>query len=141
MGAPLPGQLSFSLCGNTVVAAAGKWDKVEFYTSYFLMLVLLSVLGMRLGFDGVWQMPKIDLALSIIALLLVIGSFWFACQNRCLRLCIIAFASATQLVPMVIREPVLLFPLLGALIPVAILVGCLMALSRKSSSSLPRSGS
>ena len=32
---------------------------------------------------------------------------------------------------MVAREPVLLLPLLGALIPVAILVGCLVALSRK----------
>jgi len=126
---------------NTVVASAGKWDKVEFYTSYFLMLVLLSVLGMRLGFDGVWQMPKIDLALSVIALLLVIGSFWFARHNRRLRLCIIAFASATQLVPMVIREPVLLFPLLGALIPVAILVGCLVALSKKPPGGHPQSGS
>jgi hypothetical protein len=122
---------------NTVAASGGKWDKVEFYTSYFLMLVLLSVLGMRLGFDGVWQMPKIDLALSIIALLLVIGSFWFARHNRRLRLCIIAFAGATQLVPMVIREPVLLFPLVGALIPVAILVGCLMALSRKGRNGQP----
>jgi hypothetical protein len=126
---------------NTVVASAGKWDKVEFYTSYFLMLVLLSVLGMRLGFDGVWQMPKIDLALSTIALLLVIGSFWFARNNRRLRLCIIAFAGATQLVPMVVREPVLLFPLLGALIPVAILVGCLVALSRKRPDGHPQSGS
>jgi hypothetical protein len=126
---------------NTVVASTGKWDKVEFYTSYFLMLVLLSVLGMRLGFDGVWQMPKIDLALSTIALLLVIGSFWFARNNRRLRLCIIAFAGATQLVPMVVREPVLLFPLLGALIPVAILVGCLVALSRKRPDGHPQSGS
>lgn len=116
---------------NTPVAPGGKWDKVEFYTSYFLMLVLLTVLGMRIGFDGVWQMPKIDLVLSIIALLLVIGSFWFARHNRRLRLWIVAFASATQLVPMVIRQPVLLFPLLGALIPVAILVGCLVALSKK----------
>jgi hypothetical protein len=105
------------------------------------MLVLLSVLGMRLGFDGVWQMPKIDLALSTIALLLVIGSFWFARNNRRLRLCIIAFAGATQLVPMVVREPVLLFPLLGALIPVAILVGCLVALSRKRPDGHPQSGS
>jgi hypothetical protein len=126
---------------NTVVASAGKWDKVEFYTSYFLMLVLLSVLGMRLGFDGVWQMPKIDLALSIIALLLVIGSFWFARHNRRLRLCIIAFASATQLVPMIIRHPVLLLPLLGALIPVAILVGCLVALSKKGDNDRPQFGS
>jgi hypothetical protein len=122
-------------------AVPGRWDKVEFYTSYFLMLVLLTVLGMRIGFDGVWQMPTIDLVLSIIALLLVIGSFWFARHNRRLRLWIIAFASATQLVPMVIRQPVLLFPLLGALIPVAILVGCLVALSKKSHGAGPPTGS
>ncbi|WP_108472918.1 LrgA [Rhodanobacter thiooxydans] len=122
---------------NTLAVPGGRWDKVEFYTSYFLLAVLASVIGTRLGFDGVWQMPKIDLALSIIALLLVIGSFWFARHNRRWRLCIIAFASATQLVPMVIREPVLLFPLLGALIPVAILVGCLVALSKKGGNGRP----
>ncbi|WP_426699686.1 LrgA [Rhodanobacter sp. Col0626] len=116
---------------NTPAPVRGTWDKVEFYTSYFLLLVLLTVIGMRLGFDGVWQMPKIDLVLSIIALCMVVGSFWFARHNRRLRLWIIALASATQLVPMVIRQPVLLFPLIGALIPVAILIGCLMALSKK----------
>ena len=126
---------------NAPSAARGGWDKVEFYTSYFLMAVLLTVLGMRLGFDGVWQMPKIDLVLSIIALLLVLGSFWFARQSRRLRLSIIAYATATQLVPMVIRHPVLLLPLLGALIPVAILVGCLVALSKKGGNDRPQFGS
>ncbi|MHB1058025.1 MAG: LrgA [Rhodanobacter sp.] len=126
---------------NAAAAPAGKWSKVEFYASYFLMAVLASVIGTRLGFDGVWQMPKIDLVLSVIALLLVVGSFWFARHNRRLRLWIIAFAGATQLVPMVIRQPVLLFPLLGALIPVAILVGCLVALSKKSHSAGPPAGS
>jgi hypothetical protein len=126
---------------NTSTAARGTWDKVEFYTSYFLLTVLASVIGTRLGFDGVWQMPKIDLVLSIIALLLVIGSFWFARHHRRWRLWIIAFASATQLVPMVVRQPVLLLPLLGALIPVAILVGCLVALSKKGSGGHPQGGS
>lgn len=126
---------------NTLAVPGGRWDKVEFYASYFLMAVLASVIGTRLGFDGVWQMPTIDLVLSIIALLLVIGSFWFARHNRRLRLWIITFAGATQLVPMVIRQPVLLFPLLGALIPVAILVMCLVALSKKSHSDGPRAGS
>jgi len=126
---------------NTPAPVQGTWDKVEFYTSYFLLAVLASVIGTRLGFDGVWQMPTVDLTLSIIALLLVAGSFWFARHRRRWRLWIIAFASATQLVPMVVREPVLLFPLLGALIPVAILVGCLMALSKKRPSGHPQSGS
>ena len=126
---------------NTSAPVRGTWNNVEFYTSYFLMAVLASVIGTRLGFDGVWKMPIIDLTLSIIALLLVIGSFWFARRNRSLRLWIIAFASATQLVPMVVRQPVLLFPLLGALVPVGILVGCLMALSKKRPSDYPQSGS
>ena len=117
---------------NTAVASRGKWDKVEFFTSYFLMAVLVSVIGTRLGFDSVWQMPKVDLVLSIIALLLALGSFWFARHSRRLRLGIVAFAAATQLLPMVIRHPVLLLPLLGALIPVAILAGCLVALSKKN---------
>jgi hypothetical protein len=38
---------------------------------------------------------------------------------------------------MVVREPVLLFPLLGALIPVAILAGCLVALSHKGANGRP----
>jgi hypothetical protein len=126
---------------NTPAPVRGTWDKVEFYTSYFLLTVLASVIGTRLGFDGVWQMPTLDLVLSILALLMVIGSFWFARHHRRWRIGIIAFASATQLVPMVVREPVLLFPLLGALIPVAILVGCLMALSKKRPSGHPQSGS
>ncbi len=126
---------------NTAAPVRGTWDKVEFYTSYFLLIVLVTVIGMRLSFDTVWQMPKVDLVLSVIALLLVVGSFWFARHSRRLRLWIIAFASATQLVPMVIRQPVLLFPLLGALIPVAILVGCLMALSKKRPGGHPQSGS
>ncbi|MEO5830956.1 MAG: LrgA [Rhodanobacter sp.] len=126
---------------NTVAAPAGRWDKVEFYTSYFLMAVLASVIGTRLGFDGVWQMPMIDLVLSIIALLFTVGSFWFARHSRRLRLWIIAFASATQLVPMVFRQPVLLFPLLGALIPVAILAGCLVALSKKNHGAGPPTSS
>lgn len=124
---------------STPAPALGGWDKVEFYTSYFLLLVLLSFIGTRLSFATVWQLPKIDLALSFIALLLVIGSFWFARKRRSWRIATIAFAASTQLVPMVIREPVLLFPLLGALIPLAILLGCLFALSRKGGAAAGRS--
>jgi len=82
-----------------------------------------------------------DLDLSVIALALVLASFWFARHSRRWRLAIIAFAAATQLVPMVVREPVLLLPLLGALIPVGILVGCLVALSKKGPSARPPQGS
>ncbi|WP_158884477.1 LrgA [Rhodanobacter sp. L36] len=116
---------------NTDAPARGTWDKVEFYTSYFLLLVLAAFIGTRLSFATVWKLPAIDLVLSIVALLIVLGAFWFARGRRSWRLWIIALASATQIVPMVIREPVLLFPLLGALIPIAILLGCLFALSRK----------
>jgi hypothetical protein len=126
---------------NAVAPVRGKWDKVEFYTSYFLLLVLVSFIGTRLAFATVWQLPTIDFVLSIIALLLVLASFWFGRHSRRWRLWTIGFATATQIVPMVIREPVLLFPLIGALIPIAILVGCLMALSKKGTSANPPHGS
>ncbi len=112
-------------------APVRSWDKVEKSASWFLLFVLLSVLGMRLGFAGVWHMPPLDFILSSVSLVLVLGSFWFARNHRNWRLSVIAFASATQIVPMVVREPVLLFPLVAALIPVSILIGCLVALSRK----------
>ena len=38
---------------NAPSAARGGWDKVEFYTSYFLLAVLASVIATRLGFAGV----------------------------------------------------------------------------------------
>ena len=126
---------------NTPAPVRGTWDKVEFYTSYFLLLVLISFIGTRLGFATVWQLPTIDLVLSIVAVLLVLASFWFGRHSRRWRLWVIGFATATQIVPMVIREPVLLFPLIGALIPIAILVGCLVALSKKSADVRPPQGS
>ena len=115
-------------------AATGSWSRVEFYTSFFLLAVLATVIGMRLGFADVWHLPTIDLDLSVIALPLVLASFWLARHSRRWRLAIVTFAAATQLVPMVVREPILLVPLLGALVPVAILVGCLVALSKKGNS-------
>lgn len=114
--------------------ARTSWDKVEFYASYFLMFVLASVIGTRLSFATVWQLPTVDLVLSIIALVLVIASLWIARNRRSWRLWIIAFATATQLVPMVLRHPATLFPLLGGLIPVGIMIWALIALSRKGAS-------
>ncbi len=119
-------------------ASPRSWDRVEKSASLFLLFVLLCVLGMRLGFAGVWKVPTLDFVLSVIALVLVVASFWLARNHRRWRLSVIAFASATQLVPMVVREPVLLFPLVGALIPVAILIGCLVALSHKGANSHPQ---
>lgn len=112
----------------------GRWSKVEKVTSICLLIVLASFIGTRLAFAGVWQLPEVDLVLSIIALVLVVASFWFARHSRRLRLWVVGFASATQIVPMVFREPVLLFPLLAAAIPIAIVVGCLVALSKKDAS-------
>jgi hypothetical protein len=77
----------------------------------------------------------------MVALALILASFWFARHSRRWRLAITAFAGATQLVPMVVRNPLLLLPLLGALIPVAILVGCLVALSKKDGNGRPPLGS
>jgi len=111
--------------------ARGRWGRVEFYASFFLLAVLATVIGMRLGFESVWRLPTIDLDLSAIALPLVLASFWLARHSCRWRLAIITFAAATQLVPMVVRQPILLLPLLGALIPVTILAICLVALSKK----------
>lgn len=121
--------------------ARTSWDKVEFYASYFLMFVLASVIGTRLSFATVWVLPTVDLVLNIVALVLVVASFWIARKRRSWRLWIIAFATATQLLPMVLRDPVLLFPLLGGLIPVIIMVWALMALSRKGSNNARVRGS
>jgi predicted branched-subunit amino acid permease len=125
----------------TAAPARGSWGRVEFYTSFFLLAVLATVIGMRLGFESVWHLPTLDLDLSAIALPLVLASFWLARHNRRWRLAIITFAAATQLVPMVVRQPILLLPLLGALIPVVILAICLVALSKKDSSRPPQSRS
>jgi hypothetical protein len=122
---------------NAPMQPQGSWSKVEKITSICLLIVLASFIGTRLAFAGVWQLPTIDFVLSIVALVLVLASFWFARHRRSWRLWVIGLASATQIVPMVCREPVLLFPLLGALIPIAILLGCLIALSRKNTTVRP----
>lgn len=119
---------------DSSVPPQGRWSKVEKVTSYCLLIVIASFIGTRLAFATVWQLPMLDLALSILALLLVLASFWFARHSRRLRLWVVGFGSATQIVPMVFREPVLLFPLLAAAIPIAIVVGCLVALSKKDTS-------
>jgi hypothetical protein len=126
---------------TTSPSPQGTWDKVEKTTSWCLQLVLAAFIGSRLAFAEWWPLPRIDFILSAIALLLVLASFRYARHRRGWRLWIIGYASATQLVPMVIREPVLLLPLLGALIPVAILVGSLIALSKKGPTVRPPQGS
>ncbi|MBD8873818.1 LrgA [Rhodanobacter sp. DHB23] len=107
------------------------WDKVEYWSSYFLLAVLGSVILTRLAFAGIWSVPTLDLVLGGIALLLVLASPWIARRRRALRIGIVAYATATQLVPVCVRHPAVLLPLLGALIPVAIMVWALAALSRK----------
>jgi len=115
-----------------VNAPAGRgWDKVEYWSSYFLLAVLGSVILTRLGFATVWSVPTLDLVLGSIALLLILASPWIARRSRTLRIGIVAYAAATQLVPMSVRHPAILLPLLGALIPVVITIWALVALSRK----------
>jgi hypothetical protein len=124
-----------------VATPQGRWSKVEKVTSICLLVVLASFIGTRLAFATVWQLPTLDLVLSITALVMVLASFWLARHRRNGRLWVIALASATQIVPMVCREPVLLFPLLAAAVPIAIVVGCLMALSKKDAPVRPVPGS
>ncbi len=119
---------------NGPVSPAGSWSKVERVTSVTLIASLLAFIGSRLVFAMWWPLHPVDFIISSIAVILLTVSFWFAAHRRSWRIAVIVYASATQLVPMVIREPVLLLPLLGALIPLAILFGCLLALSKKGAS-------
>ncbi len=116
------------------VATPGSWSKVERVTSLCLISCLLAFIGSRLVFAIWWPMHPVDFILSSLAVVLLTLSFWFAAHRRNGRIAVIAYASATQLVPMVLREPVLLLPILGGLIPVAILFGSLLALSKKGAS-------
>ena len=111
--------------------AAPGWNKVEFWSSYFLLAVLASVILTRLGFAEVWSVPRLDIVLGSAALVLIAVSPWAARRSRALRLAIVSYAAATQLVPVTVRHPAVLFALAGALVPVIITVVALVALSRK----------
>ena len=126
---------------NAQMSPASPWSKVELVTSITLIACLLAFIGSRLVFALWWPLHPVDFIISTIALILLIASFWFGARRRNWRIAVIVYASATQLVPMVIREPVLLLPLLGALIPLAILFGCLWALSKKDRQPRPTRGS
>ena len=116
---------------NALMAPPGRWSKVERVTSVTLIACLLAFIGSRLAFAIWWPLHPLDFVLSSIAVIALIASFWLPARSRNWRIAVIAYASATQLVPMVIREPILLLPILGAAIPLAILFGCLLALSKK----------
>lgn len=116
---------------NAAASSPGSWSKVERITSLCLITTLLAFISSRLIFAVWWPMHPVDFILSSLAVALLTASFWFAAHRRNWRIAVIACASATQLVPMVLREPVLLLPILGGLIPVAILFGSLLALSKK----------
>ena len=126
---------------NAQPSAAGSWSKVERVTSVILIACLLAFIGSRLIFAMWWPMHPVDFVISTIAVILLTISFWFAAPRRSWRIAVIVYASATQLVPMVIREPILLLPILGGLIPVAILFGSLFALSKKGRNIRPERGS
>lgn len=116
---------------NAPAPAQGRWSKVEFFASYFLMVVLASVIITRLAFAEVWSVPRLDVVLGVIALVSIMASVWVARKRRGLRLLIVGYAAATQLLPMTFRHPEILLPLLGALIPVIIAIWALVVLSRK----------
>ena len=116
-----------------------SWDKVELFATISLLVVLATVLITRLSFAEVWKLPTVDLVLTWMALALTALALWLGRKRRWLRIGAVAFGGATQLVPMVVRQPLLIFPLLGAIIPVIILAVSLALLSRKRPE--PRSAS
>jgi hypothetical protein len=114
-----------------------SWDKVELFATISLLVVLATVLITRLSFAEVWKLPTVDLVLTWMALALTALALWLGRRRRWLRIGAVVFGGATQLVPMVVRQPVLIFPLLGAIIPVIILAVSLALLSRKRPESRP----
>ena len=112
-------------------SARRSWDKVELFATFSLLIVLATVLITRLSFAEVWKLPTVDLVLTWMALALTALALWLGRKRRWLRIGAVVFGGATQLVPMVVRQPVLIFPLLGAIIPVIILAVSLALLSRK----------
>ncbi|MDE2316214.1 MAG: LrgA [Xanthomonadaceae bacterium] len=108
-----------------------SWDKVELFATVSLLVVLATVLITRLSFAEVWKLPTVDLVLTWMALALTALALWLGRRRRWLRIGAVVFGGATQLVPMVVRQPVLIFPLLGAIVPVIILAVSLAMLSRK----------
>ncbi|MFK2904810.1 LrgA [Dyella ginsengisoli] len=108
-----------------------SWDKVELFATVSLLVVLATVLITRLSFAEVWKLPTVDLVLTWMALGLTALALWLGRRRRWLRIGAVVFGGATQLVPMVVRQPVLIFPLLGAIVPVIILAVSLAMLSRK----------
>ncbi|HEU4669652.1 MAG TPA: LrgA [Dyella sp.] len=121
--------------------ARRTWDKVELFATFSLLIVLATVLVTRLSFAEVWKLPPVDLVLTWLALGLTALALWLGRRRRWLRIGAVAFGAATQLVPMVVRQPVLILPLLGAIVPVIILAVSLALLSRKRPEPRPASRS
>ncbi len=61
-----------------------RWDKVELAASYTLLTILATELLTRLGLVSMFEIPTVDLVLSIIATVLVLGAFWFGRRSRAL---------------------------------------------------------
>ena len=117
--------------------ARRSWNQVELFATFSLLAVLATVLVTRLSFAEVWKLPPVDLVLTWAALALTALAFALGRRRRWLRIGAVAFGAATQLVPMVVRQPVLIFPLLGAIVPVIILAVSLALLSRKRPEARP----
>jgi hypothetical protein len=126
---------------NAPAPVPARWGKVEFYASHFLMVVLASVILTRLGFAEVWSVPRLDIVLGVLALVAIVAVALAGRRRRGLRLLVVSYAATTQLAPMTVRHPQILLPLIGALIPVGIAIGALVALSRKDRSERGISGS
>ncbi len=111
--------------------ARRSWGKVELFATFSLLVVLATVLITRLSFAEVWKLPPVDLVLTWVALAFTALALWLGRRRRWLRIGGVVFGGATQLVPMVVRQPMLIFPLLGAIVPVIVLAVSLVLLSRK----------
>ena len=64
--------------GMNPLGHRAAWDKVELFASYSLLVLLAAVIVHPAELRHVWRLPRVDLVLSSIAVLLVLAAFWFA---------------------------------------------------------------
>lgn len=116
---------------NTPAPPRRDWNHVEKIVSLTTIACLAAFIGSRLAFVEWWSVRPFDFVFSALALLLMLVVLIWLRRNLFWRLFSVVFAIASQILPMVVRQPVLLIPILGALIPIIVILWALIALSRK----------
>ncbi|MHC1481683.1 LrgA [Frateuria aurantia] len=91
--------------------------------------LLLILLG-RMAFALVWPMPALDWCLTIPAAACSLWALLRSRQQPGLRWTALAFGVISQALPVCLRRPDMLVLLLGAAVPVLIIIGMVVVLIR-----------